>query len=148
MKNKPIQIQEVSGVLYSLCSDGSIWRLDKDWVNIFSIERRKATEPKNDLEQRQADFFQDLVPFVDKYDKPMIRGFYNYWSEPSKSRKMRFEMESTWDIGRRLVNWSSRNGTNIITGEKKVIVTTPEFDHAKQSKIEQAALKRIMEASK
>ncbi|MDR3266234.1 MAG: hypothetical protein LBT24_01510, partial [Tannerella sp.] len=30
-----------------------------------------------------------------------------YWTEPNKSHsKMRFEMEKTWDLGRRLKRWS------------------------------------------
>ncbi len=33
-----------------------------------------------------------------------------YWSEPNKSRtKLRYEMETTWDVSRRLANWANRD---------------------------------------
>jgi hypothetical protein len=40
----------------------------------------------------------------------MCNEFYLYWTEPNKSgTKMRFEMEKTWDIGRRLARWANNN---------------------------------------
>ena len=68
---------------------------------------------------RQQDFYESLVPFVEKYGKDMIRNFFSYWSEPNKSgTKMRFELERTWDVGRRLGTWAnnelkfSKHGNN------------------------------------
>lgn len=52
-------------------------------------------------------FGEALVPFMGLYGKDMIRAFYNFWTEPNKSQtKMRFELEKTWEISRRLATWA------------------------------------------
>ena len=39
----------------------------------------------------------------------ILPGFYDYWTEKSpKGRKMRFEKQTVWEIGKRLGTWSSR----------------------------------------
>ncbi|WP_444351139.1 hypothetical protein [Phocaeicola plebeius] len=39
----------------------------------------------------------------------MIRAFFDYWSELNKSEtKMRYELEKTWELPRRLATWASR----------------------------------------
>ena len=35
----------------------------------------------------------------------MITDFYAYWSEPDAKYKMRYELEKTWEISRRLNTW-------------------------------------------
>lgn len=80
------------------------------------------------LEGRKEDFYNSLIPFVTQYGKDMVRAFYDYWSEPNKSNsKMRYELERTWDLARRLGTWASRenqfnhrsNGTNDIKGNSE-----------------------------
>lgn len=68
-----------------------------------------AATPEDELEKRAEVFFNTLVPYVSMYGKDMIRQFYDYWTEPNKSRtKMRYELERTWDTKRRLNTWASR----------------------------------------
>ena len=44
--------------------------------------------------------------------------FVNYWTESNTNgRKMRFEMQQTFDIKRRLIKW--RDNNNEWTGSKK-----------------------------
>ena len=58
---------------------------------------------------RREKFYALLVPYVDRYGKEMIRSFFNYWSELNKSgTKMRFELEKTWELSRRLSTWAAR----------------------------------------
>ena len=72
-----------------------------------------AATPENELEKRAKVFFNTLVPYVSMYGKDMIRQFYDYWTEPNKSRtKMRYELERTWDTKRRLNTWASRENIN------------------------------------
>lgn len=79
------------------------------------------------LDGRKEDFYKSLIPYVTQYGKEMVRAFFDYWSEPNKSRtKMRFELERTWDVSRRLSTWASRdnqfngkNGTNDIRGNSE-----------------------------
>ena len=63
------------------------------------------------LEKRTKEFYDSLVPFVQFYGKELIREFFDYWSEPNKSRtKMRMELERTWCVDRRLATWAKREG--------------------------------------
>lgn len=51
-------------------------------------------------------WFKIAVFSFSEYDNNMLEKFYNYWSEPTKSgKKMKFELEKTWDIKRRLQRW-------------------------------------------
>ena len=73
-----------------------------------SLEEKKAA-----MEVRSKAFYETLIPYVvsrgGQYPKEMIRAFYDYWSEPDKSfTKMRFEKAETWEVGRRLATWASR----------------------------------------
>jgi hypothetical protein len=46
------------------------------------------------------------------YGKEMVRKFFDYWSELNKSQtKMRWELEKTFEISKRLSTWSSRDKT-------------------------------------
>ena len=61
-------------------------------------------------ETKRDEFIKALVPFMDKYGKEMVREFFDYWSETNTNgKKMRFEMEKTWDLDRRLSRWSKNN---------------------------------------
>lgn len=67
-------------------------------------------EKQKAMEERQKAFYNSLKPFVKDFSKQMIRAFYDYWSEPNKARtKMKFEMEDTWELGRRLSTWERRD---------------------------------------
>lgn len=88
------------------------------------VKRKKSKENSTTVEQkkpkdkdaakaatlsRKDSFYQSLVPYVKKYPKEMIRAFFDYWSELNKSgTKMRYELEKTWELPRRLVTWANR----------------------------------------
>ena len=89
----------------------------KETSNFIKLEEKKvklsfATEQKN-MQGRSDNFYQSLVPYVEIYGKEMIRAFYDYWTEPNRSKtKMKFELERTWDTKRRLNTWSNRDKIN------------------------------------
>ena len=63
------------------------------------------------LQTRAKNFYDSLIPYLEKYPKNMVRAFFDYWSEPNKSKtKMRFELEKTWETSRRLGTWARRDG--------------------------------------
>lgn len=65
------------------------------------------------LENRAKVFYNSLIPYLPKYGKEMLRKFYDYWSEPNKSKtKMRFELQQTWEVGRRLAKWKSNDNNS------------------------------------
>jgi len=62
-----------------------------------------ATLSRRDL------FYTSLTPFLEKYDKQMLREFFDYWSELTKSQtQMRFEKQPTWEVSKRLATWASK----------------------------------------
>lgn len=66
--------------------------------------------PRKTIEEREVEFRDSLVEYVDKYGKAMIRAFFEYWTEKKpKGKKMRFEMQKVFDINKRLVTWSSKD---------------------------------------
>jgi len=67
-------------------------------------------EKNNNIDERKLKFADTIKPFVDVYGKDICTNFYNYWTEPNPSNtRLRFEMEKTWDIKRRLNRWNNNN---------------------------------------
>jgi uncharacterized protein YdaU (DUF1376 family) len=63
-----------------------------------------------DINIVQTEFYNSLIPFVSEFGKEIIREFYDYWSEPNKSKTaIRYQMEKTWDTHKRLLRWSKNN---------------------------------------
>lgn len=82
----------------------------------------KKSENLEKLEKRKQAFYSLCAEHVSTYGKNMIRKFFDYWTEPNKSKtKMRFELERTWDLSRRLSTWDNNNGKfgNQKNGEQK-----------------------------
>ena len=82
----------------------------KESSTIVEPKKSFSLTPAENLQKRKNKFYNSLVPFVETYKKEMIRAFFDYWTEPNKSEtKMRFELERTWDVKRRLFTWASRD---------------------------------------
>jgi len=74
-------------------------------VNVNDINK----DSKANLEIRTLAFKETLIPFKNKYQIDLLKNFFEYWTEPNPSKtKMRFELERTWSIERRLSTWASR----------------------------------------
>lgn len=68
---------------------------------------------------READFKREVQAL--QYPESIKTEFFEYWTEPNKSgTKMRFEMEKTWHLGRRLARWAA-NGFNSIKNTQQQI---------------------------
>ena len=73
-------------------------------------EQERSEAPVKDMNERAKEFYFKVAKYVDRYDKDMLRAFYNYWAEHNTDgKKMRFEMQKVFDIGRRLKTWSNNN---------------------------------------
>lgn len=84
-----------------------------------NVEAKKAEQSKKLAAakaatlKRRDNFYQSLVPYVERYGKEMIRAFFDYWSELNKSEtKMRFETNKTWEVTKRLATWANREKFN------------------------------------
>ena len=72
-------------------------------------DKTTLSKSKASLKEREHEFGESLIPYVEKYSKETIRAFFNYWSEKSKiGAYMRFELEKTWETSKRLQTWASR----------------------------------------
>ena len=98
---------------------------NKRWQNIANDSKRisdiakiavnvndnvNVKEKVIDINIRKQEFANSLIPFVDVYGKDMIREFYDYWSETTlNNKKMKYELEKTWSVERRLKTWSKNS---------------------------------------
>lgn len=103
----------------------SIQRVPNGWNYIYYnggcvfVPYHKEFEPKKEktqttrakpIEERKKDFTEDVRLYLDRYDKDILNEFVSYWTEPNKTKKkMKFEMQTTWDTSRRLATWANRN---------------------------------------
>lgn len=95
----------------------------------YGLTKRVVSDKTTSLEVRAEKFCRSLntTENVQRYGMPMLKAFYDYWSEPNPSRtKMRFELQKTWDINRRLARWArnnfnvNRNGNKPDTNQQRV----------------------------
>lgn len=83
---------------------------NKSVIKNDNIKRKKETITKESIKERELSFKYSLSNFVRDYPEKMLTEFFEYWSEPNKSgSKLRFEMEKTWDLNRRLKRWANNN---------------------------------------
>lgn len=76
----------------------------KEYNNIIS---------KETIVNREADFKKSLQPFLETYGKDVLNEFYLYWTEKKpKGRKMKYEMQKTFDVSRRLARWIKNDFNN------------------------------------
>jgi len=62
------------------------------------------------LEKRKQKFLEGLKEFAGKYPETMLSEFGSYWTEKNRSNtRMRFELEKTWELSRRLGTWANRS---------------------------------------
>jgi hypothetical protein len=65
---------------------------------------------KRTLKVRQEEFWNELLTFEGKFDRKMLLAFFHYWAEQvTGRRKMRLELETSWNTGFRLAAWSERS---------------------------------------
>jgi hypothetical protein len=83
--------------------------------SIDSIDKHitnKQINNKASLETRTLAFKNSLIPFKQKYSIDMLKDFFGYWTEPNKSNtKLKFELQQTWSISRRLETWAKNDKT-------------------------------------
>ena len=61
------------------------------------------------INKSKLEFADSLKPFLETYGKDMLNDFYLYWSETNKKGKMKFELQTTWELPLRLAKWKSQD---------------------------------------
>ncbi|MFI3261670.1 MAG: DUF6291 domain-containing protein [Rikenellaceae bacterium] len=68
------------------------------------------------IEERKTMFYNELSDYTKSYKPEMLKAFFEYWSEPTigKTKKMKKELQKTWDTASRLSTWERRQFDNNI----------------------------------
>lgn len=120
-EEKPVSSEEKQ--ISSAKSTQSKVNRNKTKENSTKVEQKKVKVDKDAAKAatlaRRNSFYDSLIPFINQYSKEMIHAFFDYWSELNKSgTKMRYELEKTWELPRRLVTWANRE-KNFVKREPK-----------------------------
>ena len=90
--------------------------LKSDKANVEQVKHSKVKHSKekdskeNKIIIKTGKFKKQVLEFQSKYDLEMLEEFISYWTEPNKSNtKVKYEMEVTWHLGRRLARWANSN---------------------------------------
>lgn len=102
-KNNMIIMRKDSGntviklVKYRLYNDRSDTKNDTE-----ATPKRQSKE----IKEREEVFKKQVFKYISKYQKEILNDFFLYWSEKNKNgKKMKFEMQKTFDLERRLSTW-------------------------------------------
>jgi hypothetical protein len=72
-------------------------------------KKSRITALSLSFEQRKDIFIEQVAPYTETYGASMVGDFIAYWTEPNRSQtKMRYELERTWDVERRLSTWEKK----------------------------------------
>ncbi len=91
-------------------------------VNYKSYQLNEKPKKRN-LDTVSNKFLIEVSAFKELYSVEMLEAFVDYWTEPNKSKtKLRYELQKTFDIARRLKTWS-KNESKFGTKKNNVMDT-------------------------
>ena len=84
------------------------------------VKKEKSSAKKEkSIPDRKQGLKERLYPFLEKYSREMLNDFYSYWTEMNEGgKKMRFEMQKVFDVGRRLATWAKNEKNNFYGGKQ------------------------------
>ncbi len=92
-------------------------------VNFKSYQLDDKPKKKRNLDTVTNKFLMEVSAFKELYSVEMLEAFIDYWTEPNKSKtKLRYELQKTFDIARRLKTWS-KNESKFGTKKNNVMDT-------------------------
>lgn len=81
--------------------------------NILCPENETFSEPQPEkltIDQRKLDFKKSIDPYIQNYSPEMLNSFFSYWTEKNENgKKMRFEMQKVFEVGKRLATWNKND---------------------------------------
>lgn len=88
------------------------------------------------LSEREQNFKTEV--YKQPYPSDILEEFYEYWTEPNKSNtRLRFEMEATWDLGRRLKRWARVRFSRPDYTKREIAQTARPLDKPPQNRMEE-----------
>ena len=112
--NKAVNVM-LAGIISQMERDTKKYQQICDQRALAAAKRsEKRIQKKEDHEDRISKskdcFIKAMEPYTEMYDRQMLNDFYRYWTELNPSHtKMRFEMQKTWETGKRLATWSRKS---------------------------------------
>jgi len=83
---------------------------EDEYIYNNNIDIKEEDKKEEILKKKEEEFKREVETFSGKYPDWLLKEFISYWTEPNKSRKkIKYELEKTWDTSRRLANWANRN---------------------------------------
>lgn len=96
--------------------------------NVSDFLNEQTLKKEERIKIKQKEFYDKLVPYVPEYGKEMIRAFYTYFIEPNKSMtKLKWELESTWDIKLRLIRWANNQRVQKVAPAQEKVIQTDRY---------------------
>jgi Mn-dependent DtxR family transcriptional regulator len=93
-------------------------------INYKSYQLDDKPRKQRNLDNVTNKFLVEVSAFKELYSVEMLEAFVDYWSEPNKSKtKLRYELQKTFDIARRLKTWS-KNESKFNKGHKIDLLDT------------------------
>ena len=83
-------------------------------------DKVKVKDKKKDKDEREKDFMKKCKALQEKngFDNVMLMKFVNYWTESNEGGLLlKFEMQKTFDINRRMTRWKNNNFDNAVKKE-------------------------------
>jgi len=82
----------------------------KQGESISSINKQETIN-KETVDDRKLKFAESLQPFLIEYGKELLNEFYLYWTEQTQNKnpKLKFELQRTWSLQRRLITWKKQD---------------------------------------
>lgn len=82
----------------------------KQCESISSIDKQETIN-KETVDNRKLKFAESLQPFLIEYGKELLNDFYLYWTEETQNKnpKLKFELQRTWSLQRRLITWKKQD---------------------------------------
>ncbi|WP_407533767.1 DUF6291 domain-containing protein [Elizabethkingia miricola] len=108
-ENKPKGNQEETKVLPNKEEDVEEEEEEEE-VDVDKEGEKKHAPAKPFSKLSKDEFYNSLAEHVGEYSKQTVRDFFEYWTEPSASGKMKFQLEKTWSIPHRLATWKRNEG--------------------------------------
>jgi hypothetical protein len=110
---------EENGLYYNKKLESVKQGKHKKTIEEIKTDHLKIEQQLNEKKQK---FYEDCKPYLEKYPKDMLRRFYNYWIEMNKSKtKMRYELERTFEISKRLATWAAKDKEFVKTQHETII---------------------------
>lgn len=133
MRVKKYREKHTSNGKVTVASSSSSSTSVKKELKKVSKESSEKVQTFKDLSEDQ--FYQAIATYKHDFTKELLREFFNYWSEKDTKGRMKFQLQKTWELPKRLNTWYNRS---LSSGGEKFTKAIDENGKLKSSKREES----------